>query len=138
MRLPNKLTTTEDISPEDTPFPGSTISEFCAATIFFLSLLGDKWSVRVIARLGKAPVRFNEMKRSIPGISQRMLTTTLRSLQREGLVLRIAHPGKPPAVEYHLSDLGRSLWTVVQPLCQWTAEHLDDVNAARERFKKGL
>ena len=123
-----------DLSFTEFPLPGSASPEGCAKSAFVLSLLGDKWSVRVIVKLGAGTLLFNEMKRLVSGISQRMLTSTLRDLEREGLVRRIAHPTVPPRVEYELSDLGRSLWAVVYPLGEWAAEHMNDIHAARARF----
>ncbi len=116
--------------------PGAAHPETCATSAFVLSLLGDKWSLKVIVKLGAGPLRFNEMKRLIAGISQRMLTATLRNLEREGLALRVVHAGKPAAVEYRLSDLGRSLWAVVHPLGEWTSAHLHEIDAARARFDR--
>ncbi|MFM0304237.1 helix-turn-helix domain-containing protein [Paraburkholderia sediminicola] len=116
------------------PLPGSASPEICTKSAFVLSLLGDKWSVRVIVRLSAGTLRFNEIKRLVGGISQRVLTSTLRNLEREGLVHRTVHPTVPPRVEYQLSDLGRSLWTVVYPLGEWAAEHMNEIHAARARF----
>lgn len=120
-----------DSSP---PLPGSANPERCKSAAFVLSLLGDKWSVVVIVSLGGGALRFNEMKRQVRGISQRMLTSTLRNLEREGLVQRTVDPTVPPRVDYQLTDLGRSLWNVVYPLGEWASAHVSDMSAARDRF----
>jgi DNA-binding HxlR family transcriptional regulator len=82
----------------------------CRAISSVLSLVGDKWSVQIIVRLGDRPMHFNEIKRVIGGLSQRMPTLTLRGLEREGLVTRTQFPTIPPRVDYELTALGHSLW----------------------------
>ena len=106
----------------------------CRAVGAVLALVGDKWSVMIIVKLGNGSMRFSEIKRSISGISQRMLTLTLRGLEEEGLVTRTVLPINPPRVDYGLTTLGRSLWEVVQPLGVWAREHRDEMLAARDRF----
>jgi DNA-binding HxlR family transcriptional regulator len=115
---------------------GTDGHEACRAVSSVLSLVGDKWSVLIIVVLGNGPLRFNEIKRLIESISQRMLTLTLRGLEREGLVTRTQFPTIPPRVEYELTPLGRSLWKVVEPLGVWARTHIDDMRTARERFDK--
>ena len=99
-----------------------------------LARVGDKWSVLVIMLLGAGPRRFNELKRMIGGISQRMLTLTLRGLERDGLVTRTVFPTIPPRVDYELTDLGRGLSTPVKALGAWAHEHQPEIESARARF----
>jgi DNA-binding HxlR family transcriptional regulator len=102
-----------------------------------LSRIGDKWSVQVVVELGKDTRRFNELRRMVNGISQRMLTLTLRGLERDGLVTRTVYPTIPPRVEYKLTGLGCSLLTVVRALGDWAIENRDEILAARARFDAG-
>jgi DNA-binding HxlR family transcriptional regulator len=99
-----------------------------------LTRVGDKWSVMVIVYIQDGPHRFNEIKRGIEGISQQMLTRTLRGLERDGLVMRTIMPTSPPQVEYSLTGLGRSLSKPVLALGQWACEHIDQVDEAQRRF----
>jgi DNA-binding HxlR family transcriptional regulator len=96
-----------------------------------LSRIGDKWSVIVICRLDSRPRRFNELRRMTEGISQRMLSATLRHLERDGLLTRTVHHTVPPQVEYALTDRGRSLHAVLYQLVDWTEEHLDGIQQSR-------
>lgn len=109
-------------------------SHDCRAVSGILSRIGDKWSVLIISRLGEGPRRFNEIKRMIGGISQRMLTLTLRNLERDGLVSRTVTPTVPPRVDYALTELGRDLLVPVQALGAWAIEHTPCIEAARARF----
>lgn len=109
-------------------------SNDCRAISGILGRIGDKWSVLIISRLGDGPRRFNEIKRMIGGISQRMLTLTLRNLERDGLVSRTVTPTVPPRVDYALTDLGRDLLAPVQALGAWAIEHTPCIEAARARF----
>lgn len=99
-----------------------------------LDRLGDAWSVLVILRLGDGPTRFNALKRAVGAISQRMLTVTLRSLERDGLVTRTVIPTNPPQVEYALTDLGHSLSGPIGALADWAVTHRDRINSERRRF----
>ncbi len=99
-----------------------------------LSRVGDKWSILVIMLLSQRPWRFNELKRSIDGLSQRMLTLTLRNLERDGLVTRTVFPTVPPSVEYALTPLGESLCGPVGALGRWAQENSPRIDSARERF----
>jgi DNA-binding HxlR family transcriptional regulator len=96
-----------------------------------LERIGDKWSVIVICCLGDRPYRFNELRRLTDGITQRMLSSTLRALERDGLVTRTVYPTVPPAVEYALTETGQSLLRVVRDLSQWTDDHLETISSAR-------
>jgi DNA-binding HxlR family transcriptional regulator len=109
-------------------------SEDCRAVSTVLARIGDKWSVLIVALLGEGPRRFNEIKRMVGGISQRMLTLTLRGLERDGLVTRTVFPTIPPRVDYELTDLGRSLWTPVEALGAWARGHQAEIASARRRF----
>jgi DNA-binding HxlR family transcriptional regulator len=109
-------------------------SEDCRAVSAVLARVGDKWSVLIITLLHEGPRRFNEIKRMVGGISQRMLTLTLRGLERDGLVKRTVFPTIPPRVDYELTDLGRSLARPVKALGQWAHEHIGDIAAAKRRF----
>jgi DNA-binding HxlR family transcriptional regulator len=109
-------------------------SHDCRAVSGILQRIGDKWSVLIIQRLGEGPRRFNEIKRIIGGISQRMLTLTLRNLERDGLVSRTVTPSVPPRVDYALTDLGRDLLIPVSALGQWAIQHTPCIQAARARF----
>lgn len=109
-------------------------SEDCRAVSAILVRVGDKWSVLIVVLLGGGPRRFNEIKRIIGGISQRMLTLTLRGLERDGLVARTVTPTNPPRVDYALTDMGRSLWQPVEALSKWAREHRTSIEAARWAF----
>jgi DNA-binding HxlR family transcriptional regulator len=99
-----------------------------------LDRIADKWSLLVISLLADRTMRFTELRREIDGISQRMLTVTLRHLERDGMVCRTVHPVVPPRVEYCLSPLGRTLLGTVQSLVTWTEEHQQEVARARAEF----
>ena len=99
-----------------------------------LDRLADKWSLLVVELLGGGTRRFTELKREIDGISQRMLTRTLRHLERDGMVTRTVHPVVPPRVDYALTPLGASLLDAVEPLVAWTREHRDTIAAARDTY----
>jgi DNA-binding HxlR family transcriptional regulator len=102
-----------------------------------LGHFGDKWSIFTILSLGqKDRVRFNELKSMVHGISQRMLTVTLRSLEENGVVERTWYPEIPPRVEYCLTPLGRSLLVKMVELWEWASTHMDDVHHARGRFQR--
>ncbi|MEY2571542.1 MAG: hypothetical protein QOE63_1892 [Acidimicrobiaceae bacterium] len=96
-----------------------------------LDRLADKWSLLVVELLGEGTRRFSELRREIDGISQRMLTLTLRRLERDGLVQRTVYPVVPPRVDYELTDLGATLLDAVAPLVTWTREHRDEIAGAR-------
>ncbi len=110
------------------------VTEDCQTVSGVLARIGDKWSVLVVNRLGGGPVRFNELKRDVGGISQRMLTRTLRGLERDGLVTRTIFPTVPPRVDYALTSLGRSLLEPVSALGQWAIKHKRQITEARERY----
>jgi DNA-binding HxlR family transcriptional regulator len=101
-----------------------------------LDRVGDKWSVMVIVLLGQRTHRFNELHRSIDGISQRMLTLTVRALERDGLVSRTVHATVPPRVDYELTELGRTLLIPIGALAEWADTHRGDIQAARDRHDR--
>jgi DNA-binding HxlR family transcriptional regulator len=104
-----------------------------------LDRVGDKWTLFVLVMLERRPTqraRFSELKRSIPGISQRMLTATLRSLERDGLVTRDVYPEVPPRVEYELTSLGRKFMQPVRGLVTWLQSNWPTIRAARVRFER--
>ena len=102
-----------------------------------LALVADKWTAIVVYALARGTCRFNRLQRDIGGISQKVLTATLRSLERDGLVRRTVYPEVPPRVEYALTPLG---WTLTEPLaaiCSWSEQHLAEVLEAREQSTQG-
>lgn len=116
--------------------PAEHLPSDCRAVGSILARVGDKWSVLVIMQLAGGPHRFNELKRTIGGISQRMLTLTLRGLERDGLVKRTVFPTIPPRVDYELTPLGHSLKTPVENLGRWAFSNLPEIESARATFDK--
>ncbi|OYU87701.1 MAG: transcriptional regulator [Bradyrhizobiaceae bacterium PARB1] len=116
------------------PPPNGHVESDCRGVASVLARVGDKWSVLVIMMLGDGPRRFNELKRMIGGVSQRMLTLTLRGLERDGLVTRTVYPTIPPRVDYDLTELGRGLSEPVKALGTWALTHLPQIQTAREKF----
>jgi DNA-binding HxlR family transcriptional regulator len=106
----------------------------CRAIGGVLARIGDKWSVLIVSRLGARAMRFNELKREIGGISQRMLTLTLRGLERDGLITRTIFPTIPPRVDYELTALGRSLLEPVTALGAWALKNIGKIETARAKF----
>jgi DNA-binding HxlR family transcriptional regulator len=112
-----------------------SLSEDCP-TREVLDRVGDKWSVLVIVLLGQRTHRFNELHRAVEGISQRMLTLTVRALERDGLVSRTVHASVPPRVDYELTELGRSLLEPLNALNAWANAHRGAIRAAREQHDR--
>ena len=106
----------------------------CRAVSELLSRVGDKWTVLIVKSLVAKARRFNELKREIGGISQQMLTRTLRTLERDGMVERTVHHTVPPSVEYALTELGQSLAAPVMALADWTFAHLPQIHANRAAY----
>ncbi|MCW2495657.1 helix-turn-helix domain-containing protein [Jatrophihabitans sp.] len=99
-----------------------------------LARIGDKWSLLIVSTLGERPLRFNELRRQVDDISQKMLSSTLKVLERDGLVSRSVLPSVPPQVEYALTDLGRELLRPVAALAEWTAANTARIVAARAEY----
>lgn len=115
--------------------PGTLhVPEECRQVSEVLQRIGDKWTVLVVGELGGGPKRFNEIRRALGSISQRMLTLTLRGLERDGLVTRTVFPTVPPRVDYELTRLGRSLLEPVNGLGRWARQHQPAILEARDRF----
>jgi DNA-binding HxlR family transcriptional regulator len=110
------------------------LPEDCRAVSEVLARVGDKWTVLVVTVLGDGPKRFNELRRALGSISQRMLTLTLRGLQRDGLVTRTVFPTVPPRVDYELTKLGHSLLEPVSRLGRWARQNRSAIAEARLRF----
>jgi DNA-binding HxlR family transcriptional regulator len=106
----------------------------CRTISTLLSRIGDKWTVLVVQTLANGPKRFNDLTREIPSVSQRMLTLTLRNLERDGLVNRTVTPTIPPRVDYELTDLGHSLQKPICGLANWAMENVETIHAAQARF----
>ena len=99
-----------------------------------LRMVGDKWTVLIVRMLCERPFRFNELRRAVGGISQQMLTRTLKGLERDGVVTRTVYPTVPPQVEYALTPLGHSLAEPVRALSEWAGAHMDEIEDNRDRF----
>ena len=113
-------------------------TEDCRALSSILARVGEKWTVLIVVLLGDGPKRFNEIKRMVGGISQRMLTFTLRGLERDGLVTRTVFPTTPQRVDYELTKLGSTLSKAVEPLGSWARAHVTEILGSRKRFDEGV
>ena len=109
-------------------------SPICRTISTLLSRIGDKWTVLVVQTLADGSKRFNELRREIPSVSQRMLTLTLRNLERDGLVKRTVTPTIPPRVDYELTELGQSLQKPICGLATWALENVATIHEAQARF----
>jgi DNA-binding HxlR family transcriptional regulator len=118
----------------DIDFPTPNPGDDCRMVREILDLVGDKWTLYIIATLKDGPVRFNELRRQIDGISQRMLTINLRGLERDGLVKRTLFPTIPPRVDYELTEVGRTLLTPVMALVIWANNNRQTIQDARVRY----
>ena len=110
------------------------LTEECQSVSEILSRVGDKWTVLIVGLLGRGPKRFSEIQRSVEGISQKMLTTALRNMERDGFCTRTVFPTIPPRVEYELTKLGRDLLIPVLALANWAVTNRERINAARRHF----
>ena len=110
------------------------VSAQCHKVGKVLAIVGDKWTVMIVRILVERPHRFNEIKRTVGGISQQMLTRTLKALERDGMVSRKVYPTVPPQVEYALTELGQSLALPVRALGVWAGEHLDEIENNRAHY----
>ena|SRR5256885_903054 len=106
----------------------------CRTISTLLSRIGDKWTVLIVSTLGEGPKRFNELRREIPSVSQRMLTLTLRNLERDGIVSRTVTPIIPPRVDYELTALGHSLLRPVTALSEWALANVEAIHTAQAHF----
>jgi DNA-binding HxlR family transcriptional regulator len=106
----------------------------CRTISTLLARIGDKWTVLVVQTLGEGPKRFNELRREIPSVSQRMLTLTLRNLERDGLVNRTVTPSIPPRVDYELTELGQSLQGPICGLANWATNNVEAIHEAQAHF----
>lgn len=122
------------MSLSNTHVPNGHDHEACRPIRHVLERVGDKWSLLVIYQLSTGKLRFNELRRALPTISQRMLTHTVRELERDGLVLRTVIPSVPPRVDYELTRLGATLLIPVQGLADWALAHQSEMEEARGRF----
>jgi len=118
------------MSPSHKPVPHNS----CLAVREVLNRVGDKWSVLIVQLLADGPKRFSELRRAVEGISQRMLTLTLKGLERDGLVTRTVYPTIPPRVEYELTEVGRTLRKPIQALAKWAQENREGIQVARNRY----
>jgi DNA-binding HxlR family transcriptional regulator len=109
-------------------------SPVCRTISTLLSRIGDKWTVLVVQTLGEGPRRFNQLRREIPSVSQRMLTLTLRNLERDGLVSRTVTASIPPRVDYELTELGKSLQKPICGLATWATDNVGAIHAAQARY----
>jgi DNA-binding HxlR family transcriptional regulator len=127
--------TTKNTQEGTSGIPGNLhVAEDCRAVSDVLSRVGDKWTVLVVSTLGDGPKRFNELRRALGSISQRMLTLTVRGLERDGLVTRTVFPTIPPRVDYELTKLGRSLLEPVSELGSWARQNRSAIQEARRKF----
>ena len=122
------MTTTPEWDPFNSQCPSRQV----------LDRIGDRWSVLILVALSHGPMRYTELSRRIDGVSQKMLTQTLRGLERDGMVARTVHPVIPPRVDYELTDLGRTLRRPISALEAWAIAHMDDVVAARVVYDESL
>jgi DNA-binding HxlR family transcriptional regulator len=110
------------------------LSHECQSISEVLARVGDKWTVLVVSLLGGGPMRFSQLRRAVEGISQKMLTTTLRNLERDGFCTRTVFATVPPRVDYELTELGRDLLVPVKALGDWAVANRERIDAARRRF----
>lgn len=109
----------------------------CKGVSEILSRVGDKWTIQVVVVLRRGALRFNGLKRQVSGISQQMLTRTLKTLERDGMIERTVRPSTPPQVEYRLTPLGHSLSETVRQLADWAAENRGNIEDNRLRYDTG-
>ena len=120
---------------KETAPPWDVFNNLCP-TRQVLDRIADKWSVLIIRRLSDGTLRFSQLRRAISGISQKALTSTLRGLERDGIVNRRLYASVPPRVEYSLTELGRSLVKLVAGICSWAEAHIEEVQKARQSFDR--
>lgn len=130
----NSEVTTPAMGEGGVTAPAEDAERACGAMRQVLDRVGDKWSLIIVTALNHGPRRFNQLRRELDGVSQRMLTRTLRNLERDGLITRTVYPSVPPQVEYALSDLGRSLYGAVEGLLDWAGNNRAALDAARAAY----
>jgi DNA-binding HxlR family transcriptional regulator len=135
--LPHLVSSSEPTPDYNDTFENPGVNPDCGIRNV-LDRIGDKWSYLIILNLAKRPHRFGELRRTVVGISQRMLTDALRSLQRDGLIDRTVFHTTPPSVEYRLTALGESLQEPMRGLVRWADDHLAVIRKARDRFDSAL
>ncbi|MFC5067356.1 winged helix-turn-helix transcriptional regulator [Flaviflagellibacter deserti] len=113
---------------------GEVSHEECRGFADMLARIGDKWTVLIVGSLASGPLRYKELHRKVEGISQRMLTLTLKGLEEDGLVSRTVYPTIPPRVDYELTELGRTLIVPLATLYKWMTEHKGEIADARQRY----
>ncbi|NTJ42721.1 helix-turn-helix transcriptional regulator [Agrobacterium larrymoorei] len=127
--------TVSKLKPDAAPLPDFANLDFDNCPVRdLLSQIGGKWSTLILQALAERPYRFGELRRMVPDISQRMLTQTLRDLQRDGYIHREVFPTKPPSVEYSMTSLGRSLYSPLSQVISWALDNHEAVKQARSRF----
>jgi len=114
--------------------PSWDVYNYLCPTRQVLDRIADKWSHLIILKLSEGTLRFSQLRRAISGISQKALTSTLRGLERDGIVRRRLYASVPPRVEYSLTELGRSLVKLVAGVCSWAEDHIEEVQAARQEY----
>ncbi|MEI9982291.1 MAG: helix-turn-helix domain-containing protein [Aliidongia sp.] len=112
------------------------VKDYPPLTLEIMDMVGDKWTLLVVYTLGESPLRFSELRRRTAPISQKMLTQTLRALERHAMVERTVLPTAPPQVEYALTRLGRSFLAAAGVICAWTRDNLEELEAARSAFDR--
>lgn len=120
--------------PTPAPMPPFNVFALHCPTRAVLDRLADKWALLILVRLAEGEARFNQLRREIEGVSQKVLSQTLKRLERDGLVSRRAYPTVPVTVEYRLTDLGRTLRETVIPFSRWAEAHMDEILRAQERY----
>ena len=124
------------VTSQTAPVPRGDPYRAGCATRRILDRIGDRWTVLVVSVLGDGDARFSELRRRVEGVSHKMLTQTLRGLERDGLVRRTVYPEVPVRVEYALTDAGRTLLEPLRALQEWSIEHLSDVSASQDAYDR--
>jgi DNA-binding HxlR family transcriptional regulator len=122
-----------DTTPEEGSWDVDAYLRHCASRTV-LAAIADKWTCLLVDALRNGPVRFGALRRKLDGITQKSLTQTLRTMERDGMVIRTVYPTIPPRVEYELSDLGRSVVTLMSGIKRWSEAHVPEILAAREAY----
>jgi DNA-binding HxlR family transcriptional regulator len=128
------MVTTQTAPAQTAPVSCGDPYQADCATRRILDRIGDRWTVLIVGTLGDGDARFSELRRRVEGVSQKMLTQTLRGLERDGLVRRTVYPEVPVRVEYALTEAGRTLLEPLRALRRWSIEHAGDVSAAQDAY----